>query len=134
MSADNYIRVDHDGTHYLVGMGFASDEGGPKNWSKYLTLKEVDEHISNISVIEYGVEFTGSANFMRHSNQNQKDFVQPYIAAMNEARKDRRYLSAVLKRLSPSGVVMSFIMEDGVTVNTVEFMAEVEARIKAEDV
>ena len=61
MSADNYLVVDHDGEHFLVGMGFASDNEGPSRWQRFDTEGEVKAHIGSYAVIEYGVEWTRAA-------------------------------------------------------------------------
>jgi len=61
MSADNYVIVDHDGTYFLVLEGCASNDTEPESWHRYNTEAEVEKHIADIGIIEYGVEWTPAA-------------------------------------------------------------------------
>ena len=63
MSADNYVIVDHDGTHFTVEERSASCEPNnpPMSRTTVHTEKEVEAIIDRICIIEYGVDWTAAA-------------------------------------------------------------------------
>ena len=66
MSADNFLRVKHDGEKYLAGMCSASDpESEPYRWHEFETYEEVMDYIVSIPVLECGVEWDATVTERR---------------------------------------------------------------------